>query len=275
MSALRRRLIPLRTVSGTIGLTLFTAIAVIALLGPLVAPHAPDAPVGAPFAAPGDGAALGTDQLGRDVLSRVLWGGRSVFVLAAAATVAAYSVGLLLGLVAGFSRSVLGGLIMRVVDILLAFPALVLILLLVTAMGSSNLSLVAAVALLQVPGIVRLVRTVTLEQAVRGFVEAAEARGERMASILFREILPNTLGPISADVGLRFTFSVLIIASVNFLGLGLSPPAADWGLMVSENRQGIGINPWTVLVPATLIGLLTISLNTIADAIARGYGRSQ
>lgn len=129
--------------------------------------------------------------------------------------------------------------------------------------------LVIGAAIVQVPSVARIIRTATLEQSVRGFVEAAEARGERMPVILWREILPNISGPIAADAGLRITYSILIIASVNFLGLGLQPPTADWGLMVAENRQGISLNPLAVLVPAALIAILTISLNIFADGILR------
>jgi len=127
---------------------------------------------------------------------------------------------------------------------------------------------VAATAVIQMPPIARIVRTATVEQSVRGFVEAAVARGESMVSVLAREILPNLARPLSADIGLRFTWSVLLIASVNFLGLGLQPPASDWGLMVSENRAGIGLNPWAVVVPALLLGALTVGINLLSDSIA-------
>src|SRR5262249_51192655 len=137
------------------------------------------------------------------------------------------------------------------------------------AMGTGRAALVVGATIVQIPSIARIMRTATQEQSVRGFVEAAVARGERTRSILGREILPNIAGPIAADAGLRLTYSILIIASVNFLGLGLQPPSADWGLMVSENRGGIGLNTLAVLVPAALIALLTISLNLVADRLSR------
>jgi ABC-type dipeptide/oligopeptide/nickel transport system permease subunit len=270
----RRRLRFARSIGAKIGLGLLAFVLGVALLGPFFAPNPPDAVLGAPYMDPSSAALLGTDQIGRDVLSRVLWGGRSVIALAAAATALAYAVGLAIGLIAGYTRSWFDQVLMRGVDVILAFPGLILILLLITGLGSGHVALVGAVAILQAPGIARVIRTATLEQSVRGFVEAAVARGESTLAILRREILPNIVGPISAEIGLRFTFSILIIAAVNFLGLGLEPPAADWGLMVSENRQGIALNPWTILVPAVLIGLLTISLNLIADSVARSQGRS-
>lgn len=260
--------------SAHIGFSILLLVLAVALLGPFAAGSDPGEVVGAPFTDPGGAVPLGTDQLGRDVLTRVLWGGRSVLFLAFLATALAYAAGLAIGLIAGYTGSFVDQLLMRGVDVLLAFPGLILILLLITGLGSGNGALVLSVAVLQAPGIARVIRTVTLEQSVRGFVEAAVARGESTPAILRREILPNIVGPISADIGLRFTFSILIIASVNFLGLGLEPPAADWGLMVSENRQGIALNPWAVLVPAIMIALLTISLNLIVDAVARNQGRS-
>ena len=169
---------------------------------------------------------------------------------------------------------VLDPLLMRGVDVLISFPALIFILVLVTGAGQSKAALVAGVATIQAPLIARIVRTATLEQSVRGFVEAAVARGESTFAILRREILPNIVGPIAADFGLRFTYSIILVASVNFFGLGLQPPDADWALIISENRDGLSLNPWVILVPAALIALLTISLNLVGDAIARSLGRS-
>jgi ABC-type dipeptide/oligopeptide/nickel transport system permease subunit len=164
---------------------------------------------------------------------------------------------------------------MRAVDVLISFPALLFILVLVTGAGTGKAALVAGVATVQAPLIARVVRTATLEQSVRGFVEAAVARGESTVAILRREILPNIVSPIAADLGLRFTYAIILVASVNFFGLGLDPPAADWALIISENRDGLSLNPWVIFVPAALIALLTISLNLVGDAIARSLGRSE
>jgi ABC-type dipeptide/oligopeptide/nickel transport system permease subunit len=272
--SLARRFRFARTPSGAIGLGIFSAVLLLALLGPFVAPYGPDESIGIPMEGRSDDAPLGYDFLGRDVLSRVLWGGRSVFALAGAATLIAYVVGASIGLVAGFSRSLLDPILMRTVDVMLSFPALLFLLVLVTGAGTSEAVLVLGVAAVQAPLIARIIRTATLEQSVRGFVEAATARGERTTAILRREILPNITPVIAADAGLRFTYSIILVASVNFLGLGLQPPAADWALMVSENRDGLDLNPWSVLAPAALIALLTISANLIGDAVARTLGRS-
>jgi ABC-type dipeptide/oligopeptide/nickel transport system permease subunit len=265
----------LRTKTGLAGAIVLVLVLGIALFGPFFAPHSPTESLGIPFSDPGSGHLLGTDRLGRDVLSRVLWGGRSVLALAGLATLLAYLVGGAIGLLAGYVRGLLDPLLMRGVDVLIAFPALLFILVLVTGAGTGKAVLVAAVATVQFPLVARIVRTATLEQSVRGFVESAVARGERTPAILGREILPNVTGPIMADLGLRFTYSIILVASVNFFGLGLQPPAADWALIISENRDGFTLNPWVILVPAALIAALTIAVNLVGDAIARTLGRSE
>jgi ABC-type dipeptide/oligopeptide/nickel transport system permease subunit len=246
----------------------------VALLGPFVAPHPLDRPIGIPYEGPSAEALLGTDFLGRDVLSRVLWGGRSVIALAGLSVLLAYAGGLAVGLAAGYSRGLLDPILMRGVDVLLALPALLFLLVLVTGLGSSRAVLVVGVAIIQLPLVARIVRAATQTQSVRGFVEAAAARGERTTAILVREILPNIAPAIAADIGLRLTYAIILVASVNFLGLGLQPPDADWGLMVSENRSGLNLNPLAVLAPAALVALLTIAVNMVGDAIARTQGVS-
>jgi peptide/nickel transport system permease protein len=263
-----------RTKTGLAGLVILVFVLGLALFGPFFAPHPPDEPLGIPFEGPSADAVFGYDILGRDVLSRVLWGGRSVLALAGLATLIAYVAGGIIGLAAGYSRSLLDSILMRGVDVLIAFPALLFILVLITGAGTSKAALVAGVAIVQTPLVARIVRTATQEQSVRGFVEAAVARGERTAAILRREILPNIVAPIAADFGLRFTYSIILVASVNFFGLGLQPPDSDWALIISENRDGLTLNPWVILVPAALIALLTISLNLVGDSVARSLGRT-
>jgi ABC-type dipeptide/oligopeptide/nickel transport system permease subunit len=163
---------------------------------------------------------------------------------------------------------------MRAMDVLLAVPPLLFLLVLATGSGSNLTVLVLGVATVHVPSIARIVRAATQEVSTRGYVEAAVARGERTPALLAREILPNVLGTVLADAGIRLTASILILASVNFLGLGLQPPRADWALMISENRGGIGLQPWAVAAPALLIAFLTISVNLVADAVARSLGTS-
>jgi peptide/nickel transport system permease protein len=264
----------LRSTSGVVGVTIVLLVVLVAVFGRYFAPHDPNAPVGNPLTSPSGGALLGTDDLGRDVFSRLLYGGRSVLGLAFAATVLAYLIGLAVGLVAGYSRSKADPILMRTVDVMLAFPPLLFLLVLITGAGTGTGVLIVGVAAIQAPGISRIVRTATLEISVRGYVEAAIARGERALAVVVREVLPNILAPVLVDAGLRFTYSILIIASVNFLGLGLQPPKSDWALMISENRQYISLNSWAVLAPAAMIALLTIGINLTGDAIARSLGRS-
>ena len=194
--------------------------------------------------------------------------------IVAAATALAYLLGLSIGLVAGYTRSVLDPVLMRSVDVLLAFPPLLFLLVLIAGAGSSVAVLITGVAIIQAPQISRIVRTATLEVSVRGYVEAAVARGERAPAVILREVLPNILGPVLVDAGLRFTYSILIIASVNFLGLGLQPPNSDWAVMISENRSYISVNALAVVAPAAMIAILTIGVNLTGDAVARSLGRS-
>ena len=271
---MRGRLRFLQTRSGAVGFGLVTFVVLVAVFGRYFAPHGPSASIGVPLGGPSGDVLLGTDSLGRDVFSRLLYGGRSVIALAAAATALAYLIGLTVGLVAGYSRSVVDPLLMRTADVMLAFPPLLFLLVLITGAGTGVGVLVIGVAAIQAPGISRIVRTATLEVSVRGYVEAAVARGERGVSVVVREVLPNILAPVLVDSGLRFTYSILIIASVNFLGLGLQPPSPDWALMISENRQYISLNPAAALAPAAMIALLTIGINLTGDAIARSLGRS-
>ena len=262
------------TLSGKIGLVMLVFVLAVAFLGPLFAPHGIATPIGPPGSPPYAGAPLGTDYLGRDVLSRVLHGGPSVIGMGTAATLLAYLSGITIGLIAGYQRSLVDPVLMRGVDVLLAFPALLVLLLLVAGLGSKVWVLIVGVALVQVPPIARVIRTVTLEVSTRGYIEAAQARGERTSAILRREILPNVTPVVLADLGIRFGFSIILIASVNYLGLGLAPPASDWGLMIAENQQYISLNVWSVLAPAIMIALLTICVNLIADGYVETLGRS-
>jgi peptide/nickel transport system permease protein len=274
MSALAVRFRFARTGYGRVGLAGSLLLLALIAAGPLFAPHDPAGIVSVPLQRPSSQFLLGTDGLGRDVLSRVLWGGRSIVGLAVLATALAYAVGTAIGLLAGYTRSIVDPLLMRAMDVLLAVPPLLFLLVLATGAGRSIPVLVLGVATVHVPSIARIVRAATQEVSTRGYVEAAVARGERVDAVLRREILPNVLGTMLADAGIRLTASILILASVNFLGLGLQPPRADWALMIAENRGGIELQPWAVAAPALLIAFLTISVNLVADSVARSLGTS-
>ena len=269
-----RRLAFTRSWSVRIGLTVLAFVLGVAFIGPYFAPYSPSALPGIPFSPPSRTFWLGNDYLGEDVFSRVLSGGRTVILYGALATLLAYAVGGTIGLFAGYTRSRLDDLLMRSMDVLLAFPPILFLLVIATGAGANIWALVIAIAVIHVPSIARILRAAALEVSVRGYVEAAIARGDRTHVILRREILPNIWGTIVADGGPRFTVSILLVAAVNFLGLGLSPPAADWAMMISENRSGITINLWAVVAPALMIGALTVSINVVADAIAGRLGKS-
>lgn len=269
-----RRLKMLRTPEGVIGALLFTFAVGLAIVGPLVAPHPLDAPVGAPGEPPGHGFPLGTDYLGRDVLSRLLYGGLPVLWISAAITALTYLIGVGSGMIAALGRRWADSVLMRTVDLLLAFPPLLLILLLITAAGSGDLVLIVGSVLVLYPGVARIVRSATLEIATTGYIEAAFARGDRMPSLMVREVLPNIAPVILADLGVRFAFATALVAGVNFLGLGESPPAANWALMVAENNVVITSNSWAVLAPALMLLILTVSVNLLGDAYVRSRGRS-
>jgi ABC-type dipeptide/oligopeptide/nickel transport system permease subunit len=260
---------------GRVGLAILAFVLAVAIIGPFFAPYGPADIVGAPGSQPSSSNLLGTDYLGHDVLSRVLWGGRSVLWLALAATVLAFALGAVVGLIAGYSRSIVDPMLMRLVDVVLAFPPLLLFILVVTSVGTSNLILILSIAVILAPGIARIVYSATREVSVTGYTEAAVTRGERTISILRREVLPNIMGPLIANLGLTVTFSVLLVASVTFLGLGVQPPNANWALMISENREILNINVWSTVVPAAMIALLTVGVNMVGDAVSHTYGRTQ
>lgn len=269
-----KRLRFLRTGRGRVGSVILVVVLLIALFGPFFAPYDPAALVGAPGQPPGGGFVLGTDYLGHDVLSRVLWGGRSVLWLAISSTTLAFLAGTMIGLVAGYSRNLLDPLLMRSVDVILVFPPLLFFLIAATAVGTSKAVLIIGVAIVLAPGIARIVYSATREVSVRGYVEAAVARGESTPAILRREILPNIAPSLIANIGLSLTFAILLTAAVNFLNLGLQPPAANWALMISENRPVLSLNVWSTVAPAALIAALTIGVNMVGDAISHSLGRS-
>ena len=260
--------------SARVGLVLVLVMVAIAVLGPLVSPHSASEIVGVPFAGPSADAPLGTDNLGRDALSRFLHGGATVIIVAFLATALAYLVGIALGMLAGLRGSAIDLTTVALMDVALAFPPVILVLMIVAGAGSGVLVATVAISLVHIPRIVRIVRAVTREVATREYVEAAIAGGERTSYVLRHEILPNIWTPVMADCGQRITGSIILYASLSFLGLGQSPPAADWGLLISENRIGLLTQPWAVVAPVVGIALLTIGVNLVADGVARAAGRS-
>jgi peptide/nickel transport system permease protein len=252
-----------------IGLTIVSILVLIALAGPLIAPDSPTAFVGAPNSPSAPGALFGTDIIGRDVWSRFLYGGRSLLGLSVSSTLIGVGLGLVIGLTAAYSGGLADEILMRIADVFMAFPQIVLALLLVSAFGPKLWLIVLVVGISHAPRVARVIRGAALQVVERDFVKAAEAVGEPRRRIIFGELLPNVTSPLLVELGLRLTYSIGLIAAINFLGLGLQPPAADWGLMIQENRLSVSVQPWGVLLPVLAIGLLTIGTNLLTDAFAR------
>jgi len=258
-----------RTTRGAIGLGLASFVVLLAVLGPWLAPYSPDALQTFPFGKPSVRFLLGGDFLGRDVLSRVLDGGWILLLMAAAATAIGIMAGAAAGVAAAYLRGRSDGIIMRTVDVILAFPQLVFALLLLSLIGPKPWLIVLAVGLSHAPAVARVLRSATLDISEQDYIKVAELQGMRPARVMAREIMPNLISPLMVEVGLRLTYSIIIMAGLAFLNFGQAPPAPNWGTMINENRIGLQLNPWAVIVPALLIALLTIGTNTFTDAVAR------
>lgn len=255
---------------GKIGLTITIVIVLLALFGPLLLPWATGNTatefVAKPFSPHG---LFGSDNLGRDVLSRFIAGGLTLIVYSALATVLGMVVGAIIGMLAAYVGGAFDAIIMRLNDVILAVPQLVFALLAITVLGPQGWVLVVVIGLTHAPRIARVARSATLGVITEDYIRAAEMYAMPRWKVLLRELLPNITGPLSVEAGLRLTYSIGYIASLSFLGLGLQPPAADWGLMINENRIALSIQPWGVLLPVIAIALLTIGTNLLADAFAR------
>jgi peptide/nickel transport system permease protein len=258
-----------RTRRGIAGLALTIAVLIVAFVGPFFTPYDPEAYVTAPFAKPTSQHLLGGDKLGRDVLSRVMDGGWQLVIMAALATAFGVALGALLGVYAGYRKGRPDTIVMRGVDVFLAFPQLVFALLIVSVVGASNWLLVLAVGLSHAPQVARVLRATTLDVAERDYVKAVEITGVSTRRITVGEILPSLMTPLMVETGLRMTYSIVIMAGLSFIGFGLPPPLPNWGSMINENRIGLTLNPWAAIAPAIMIAILTIGLNTFTDAISR------
>jgi peptide/nickel transport system permease protein len=258
-----------RQTRGKIGLFFLVVIVGLALLGPLFAPHNPDAFIAFPNQAPGGHLLFGADALGRDVWSRFLHGGWTVLYMSLAATLIGVGLGLIIGLTAAYLGGAVDETLMRIADVFMAFPQIVLALLLVTAFGPKVYLIILTVGISHAPRVARVIRGAAQQVVERDFIKAAEAVGEPRRRVIFGELLPNVTSPLLVEFGLRLTYSIGLIAGINFLGLGLQPPQADWGLMINENRLSLTIQPWGVLLPIIAIAALTIGTNLLTDAFAR------
>jgi peptide/nickel transport system permease protein len=254
-----------------LGMIVISLYLIVALFAPLIAPYGEAEITPVPYAPWGGDHLFGTDQIGRDILSRLIFGARNTIGIALATTFLAFLIGGGLALVAAISRGWVDQILSRFVDVLMAIPSLIFALMLLSIFGSNITSLIIIIAVLDSTRVFRLTRAVAMNVVVMEYVEAAKLRGEGLGWIMRREILPNIMPPLVAEFGLRFCFVFLTIAALSFLGVGIQPPTADWGSMVRENASLIqfaqfdlkaGITP---LLPAAAIAILTIAVNFVVD----------
>ena len=258
-----------------VGLVLAGFIILIAIFGPLFAPHGPSELFGRPFSGPGGGAPLGTDYIGRDILSRLLNGGRTVVGLSLASTVLGMAVGVAVGLAAVFSRRSIDAVIMGLNDVILAVPQIVLVLVFVSFAGSALWLIILIVALSHSPRVMRLTRSVAMEIERKEYVEYAQLAGVTRRSIAWKEIMPNLSTPLLVEFGVRLAWSIALIAGLSFIGYGIQPPQSDWGLMINENRAAIGTEPLVILAPIACIVTFTIGAGLITEGLARAAARME
>ena len=251
-----------------IGIVLTTMFVVAAVFAPWIAPHGHAEIVSdVPWEPMSSAHLLGTDNLGRDLLSRMIYGARITLFIAVLATALSFSLGAILG----FSAAVFGGwfdtLLSRLVDLLMSIPTLIMALVVLSVLPTNLVTLILVMGVLDSTRVYRLSRAVAVDINVMDYVEAAKLRGEGSGWIIFREILPNALSPLVSELGLRFIYAVLFLSTLSFLGLGVQPPDADWGGMVKENKDGIVFGIGAALIPAAAIAALAISVNLVADWI--------
>jgi len=247
------------------GMAVILLVAVIAILAPVIAPYGETAVVGEQYEPWSSQFLLGTDNLGRDMFSRLIYGTRNTVGLALLTTAIAFTVGSLLGIVAAVVGGMTDRLLSRIIDVIMAIPSLILALMLLTIVGASIASMVLVIALIYVAPVFRLARASAQSVVVMDYIQAARLRGEGLGWLVVREVLPNIASTLVAEFGLRFCFVFLFIAALSFLGLGIQPPTADWGSMLKENATLISFGDITPLLPAAAIALLTVSINFVVD----------
>ncbi|PWC20179.1 ABC transporter permease [Brenneria roseae subsp. roseae] len=251
--------------SALLGLSGLSVFILVALLAPWIAPYPAEQVIGGAWLGPMDNALLGTDNLGRDLFSRLIWGTRTSLAVTAMAALLAFLLGTLLGFLAGVCGGWVDQLISRVNDVLMAIPTLILALVVLAMLPKSTLTIILVLGVLEATRVLRVARALAVDIAAQEFIEVARMRGESMRWILWREILPNALTTLVAEFAMRFIFILLFLSALSFLGMGIQPPTADWGGLARDNKDGILFGVWAALVPGAAIALLAISLNAVAD----------
>jgi peptide/nickel transport system permease protein len=260
----------MKTPTVVIGGGLLLIFLLIAVIAPFLAPYPPtEFHTAHSLEGPSGDFLLGTDQFGRDTLSRVLIGTRSIFLVSFSATAFGVLFGTIVGLAAGYYGGKTDEVLMRIADGLMSFPSLLLALFVLTMFGPAVINVIIAIGIVFIPRVARIIRSVALDIRTNQFIQAAEARGERGIYIILREMLPNAWPPIVVEASIRVSYAILISASLGFLGLGVQEPTPDWGLMIAQGRNMISVAPWLVLAPAVAISTLVIATNIFADGLSR------
>ncbi len=253
-----------------IGFTIVIIFLFTAAFGPFIVPyHYSQQDLVQRLQPPSDEHVFGTDQFGRDIFSRVIVGSRDVLTVAGSGTALAVIIGLFLGLMSGYRGGLFDEIIMRIMDVILSIPPLLLAMVILFALGPSRINVVLVVGFLYIPMVARVVRSVVLELKTRQFVEAARLRGESSTYILSKEILPNVLPHLAVEASMRFSYSIFLVASLGFLGLGVQPPSPDWGLMVGEARNYFHSARWILYFPAGAIAFLVVGVGFMSDGLRR------
>ncbi len=269
----------LRTWSGRIAFPIVLLHLILALFGGWLAPHSPTAMPESIVAyqnlPPSTQFWFGTDQYGRDVLSRVICGGSSLIATAAAGACIGVILGTIVGMVSGYKGGKMDEFIMRVMDGLMSFPTLLLALLVLFTIGPSRVNIAVTIGFVSMPSIARVLRSRTLSLITMEFVQSARLRGESTLYIIFKELLPNVLPILGVETSVRFSYAILSVASLGFLGLGIQPPSPDWGLMISQSRRFLVVAPWVALAPMTAVASLVVSVNLLVDGIRQASGMAK
>lgn len=253
-----------------VGFAIVLFFMLMALLGPQLAPYGySDQILKDRLQGPSARHLFGTDRFGRDVFSRVIVGSRDVFVVAGSATLLAAFLGLAVGLFSSYWGGIVDEMAMRLVDVMLAIPPLLLAMIVLFTLGPSRINVILVVGFLYVPIVSRVVRSMVLDLKTRQYVEAAKMRGENSTYIMFREILPGVLPPLAVEASMRFAYAIFLVASLGFLGMGVQPPSPDWGLMVGEARTYFSQAKWALLAPTGAIALLVIGVGFSSDGLRR------
>lgn len=255
------------------GVVLLLLHLLMALCAPWLAPYSPTAidPDGA-YQSPSFTHVFGTDRYGRDIFSRVMYGGQVALVISVISAVLSVLIGGALGIGVAFVGGFIDETIMRVIDAMISIPSILLLLVIVTGLGTGTAVIIFAMVLSYMPGVVRVIRATALEYVPRDFVLAARMRGERARHIVWVELWPNVLEVVLVEFAMRASWIVLAVSGLSFLGFGVNPPTPDWGLMVNENRAVLVLSPWGTIFPMIAVATLVVSLNVVSDEIARMFG---